>query len=167
MPLTKLKRIAQEKGLTIVQCSDSHLQIKGGPLLINYYPFSRRQTAYVDGTTMGQAHVTPERAVEMALGEAKAILIPKKGKRGKMRRAKKRLWKRDPHECHWCQTPLTMETATVDHRIALSRGGLHNDNNMVLACGPCNQNKDSRMPTYDTIQDLLKARGMLDEKEDS
>jgi 5-methylcytosine-specific restriction endonuclease McrA len=55
-----------------------------------------------------------------------------------------------------------MEDATVDHRIPLGKGGLNNDNNKVLACGPCNHSKDNSMPSYETINDMLKAKGLVD-----
>jgi len=42
--------------------------------------------------------------------------------------------------------PLTKETATLDHVIPISRGGLNNANNYVIACEPCNSERGNNMP---------------------
>jgi 5-methylcytosine-specific restriction endonuclease McrA len=43
--------------------------------------------------------------------------------------------------CAYCDEWLTMETYTLDHRVAQSRGGGHERTNLVWACGPCNLRK--------------------------
>lgn len=45
--------------------------------------------------------------------------------------------------CQWCQTPLAFETSTTDHIKPKSLGGGDTFDNLCLACGPCNERKDS------------------------
>lgn len=48
------------------------------------------------------------------------------------------------HECVYCSKPLNKKTATIDHKIPLSKGGLasHIDNTQ-LTCKKCNGEKGS------------------------
>lgn len=48
--------------------------------------------------------------------------------------------------CHWCEAPLTMQTATLDHRIPKAKGGSDARRNLVLSCEPCNVAKGDMMP---------------------
>lgn len=48
------------------------------------------------------------------------------------------------HQCAYCAKPLTHQQKTVDHVVALSRGGLHEIGNLTIACGPCNRAKSNR-----------------------
>lgn len=48
-------------------------------------------------------------------------------------------------ECHYCSTPLTMYTATLDHVHPRSRGGSNRLDNLVLACAPCNTRKGNQV----------------------
>jgi hypothetical protein len=65
--LTKLKKLAAKRGLRIEERGSGHIQILGGTCLVNYYPDSKRQSAYIadiPGST--RSGVTPEQAIEMA-----------------------------------------------------------------------------------------------------
>lgn len=44
-----------------------------------------------------------------------------------------------PMFCHWCQRPLTRNTASVEHVEARGLGGPNRLENMVPACKTCNQ----------------------------
>lgn len=145
--LDEIKKYADSAGVTIEYKGFlspgkvTHIQIKGA-LLVNYYPFSEKKTAYVAGTTAGRKSATPKEAVAMALNPPP---VTGTGKRKSMTKIKhKMLEKKD--FCHWCKIKLTSETATVDHVIPLSRGGLDNANNRVLSCQPCNQERGNSMP---------------------
>ena len=46
--------------------------------------------------------------------------------------------------CWWCG--CVMAPYTVDHRIALAKGGTNDPGNLVLACGSCNSSKHTRTP---------------------
>jgi len=50
------------------------------------------------------------------------------------------------HRCVYCATPVTPETATLDHVFPLSRGGTCAPGNLVIACRPCNQMKGDSLP---------------------
>ena len=67
------------------------------------------------------------------------------GGRANQTRAKRRLFRKSK-VCRWCGKWLTLDTATVDHVIPLSQGGLDNDNNRVLACYDCNHGRGNEMP---------------------
>jgi 5-methylcytosine-specific restriction endonuclease McrA len=53
--------------------------------------------------------------------------------------------KRQRMVCHWCGTRCVKDFQ-IDHRVPLARGGLHEVNNLVIACRPCNQSKSHRDP---------------------
>jgi hypothetical protein len=48
--------------------------------------------------------------------------------------------------CRWCRCPLDSASATTDHLIPLSRGGTNDWENLCLACYPCNNGRQSRLP---------------------
>lgn len=150
-------RAARDKGLDVVDCGNGHLQIVGGPLLVNYYPESKHKTAYVAGTTGRKLHVTPKQAVEMALvapelgpGDRKDTRQSSGTSKGR-RRIVSRLRGRDGDACIWCGEAMMFYgdgplRATIEHVIPLGRGGLDNMNNMALAHLKCNNGRGSDMP---------------------
>ena len=139
-----LEDAASRRGLKVVERGNGHFQIVGGPLLVNYWPLSKRHTAYVDGTTIGRQGVTPEKAVEMAFVPPPVAAV--KDQRKGNYRSDKRKMLRICNKCYWCGIRLTLATATMEHVIPLHRGGLDNSNNRVLACEPCNSKRGSDMP---------------------
>lgn len=140
-----LRSAAKQRGAQVADCGNGHFQIRGR-LLVNYYPSSKKRTAYVAGTTHGKTHVSPTEAVAMAF-DAPPIERGQKAKRSKnTKKARARIIARNGPNCHWCQAMLTLETSTLDHVIPISRGGLNNPNNMVLACEPCNKGRGNAMP---------------------
>jgi hypothetical protein len=113
---------------------------------VNYYPLSKKRTAYVAGTTFGKTHVTPEQAVAMAFVPPPIPPRQLREKRKGNSRAIRARMLRKSHKCHWCKKPLSINTSTIDHVIPLHRGGLDNANNRVLACEPCNRERGHAMP---------------------
>ena len=143
--LNQIEKSARNRGLSVKDCGNGHVQIIGGPLLVNYYPTSKRRSVYIAGTTRSYDHVTPEKAVAMCF-EVPATRREFNANRKKgYRPIRKKLLAKDPH-CYWCRTPLTLDTSTADHVIPLHRGGLDNNNNIVLACAPCNNKRGHDMP---------------------
>jgi hypothetical protein len=138
----ELLAAAKARGAMITDCGQGHFQIRGA-LLVNYYPNAKRQTAYIAGTRHGKLFVNPQQAVALAFKPPE--FRPGEVERKNYRKVKVRMFKRQK-KCHWCSEKLTLDTATVDHVIPLSRGGLDNDNNRVLACSPCNQRRGHAMP---------------------
>jgi hypothetical protein len=58
--------------------------------------------------------------------------------------------------CHYCEKPLTIDTATKDHQTPTCRGGSDAIDNIVPACLDCNQRKAWR-----TEQEFLAVRYSL------
>jgi 5-methylcytosine-specific restriction endonuclease McrA len=142
-----LEELAAERGLAVVDRGNGHIQLTGGPLLVNYYPTSKRRSAYVAGTTRRYEHVLPESAVAMCFnppGVRRALNATRKGNYRSIRR--KMMHGQSEVKCHWCPTMITLNTSTLDHVIPLFKGGLDNANNRVLACEPCNNKRGHDMP---------------------
>lgn len=144
MSLTELAKIAAEKGVEVIDRGNGHIQLKG-PLLVNYYPESRRRSVYIAGTTRRYEHVTPEKAVAMCFDIPDNRREFNDTRSGSNRKLRRRMLKKS-RKCHWCGIELDINTSTVDHVIPLSRGGLDNANNRVLACDLCNQKRGNSMP---------------------
>lgn len=58
------------------------------------------------------------------------------------RRLIRALIRRDGDRCHYCGIELYDGTRSMDHKIPLSAGGDHKQDNLVLACMECNHDKD-------------------------
>lgn len=48
--------------------------------------------------------------------------------------------------CAYCRKTLTKDTATIDHKQPLARGGTNARANLVLSCAGCNYDKGHRTP---------------------
>ena len=150
--MQELGKLAQARGLIVVDCGNGHIQLTGGPLLVNYSPKSKKRTAYITGSEgKGKRFVTPEeatpeQAVQMAFDPPPIPPSFLKEKRKGNSRAKRRSMLRKSQICYWCKTALGINNSTIDHVIPLHRGGLDNANNRVLACKPCNKNRGHQMP---------------------
>lgn len=60
------------------------------------------------------------------------------------REKKNHVLARDKWRCHYCRCRLIAgENATVDHKLALSKGGTNAWSNLVASCKDCNSNKAS------------------------
>ena len=142
--MNECESAAKKHGVKYVDKGKGHVQFKGDSLIVNYYPNSKRKTAYIAGMKGSLAGVSADKAAQMAfrIPVQNGIKdVRKKNYKG----AKNLLLAKDPY-CYWCKTELTKETATLDHVIPLSRGGINNMNNYVLACSPCNQKRGNNMP---------------------
>jgi 5-methylcytosine-specific restriction endonuclease McrA len=145
MPIPKdLARAADRFGLVVEERGKGHFQILGGVLKVNYYPESRRRSAYIEGMTAAHHHVTPEQAVSMAFTPKP---LPRRDERQKSYRKIKRKLYRRSDLCYCCKRPiLVFADATLEHIIPLSKGGLDNENNMALSHERCNRERADRMP---------------------
>ena len=52
----------------------------------------------------------------------------------------------DNTECFYCGCDITDVNRHIDHFIPLSKGGLHDLQNLVVACATCNMKKGDKMP---------------------
>lgn len=140
----ELAREADRHGLVVQECGAGHFQILGGKLIVNYYPESRRKSAYIQGMKAAHHHVDVKRAVALAL-EPQGIPT-KTERRGKYRKIKLRLFRKSPI-CYRCKRViLRPEDATVEHIVPLSQGGLDHHNNMAISHERCNHAAGNEMP---------------------
>lgn len=66
-----------------------------------------------------------------------------------LRRTRWWLQKRATASCYYCHKSLAAVQVTMDHVVALSRGGRSTKSNIVVACRDCNQDKkDSNIVDY-------------------
>jgi hypothetical protein len=150
---TQLRDAAAARGAVVNALPNGHFQIKG-PLLVNYYPFAKKRTAYIAATTRGIRHATVSQAVALAFAVPPIADSHAKDERGNTQRYmrwRRRMWKAGFRDCHWCgvamnRVPGHTQQMTCDHRIPLARGGLDNPNNFVPACLKCNQERGHAMP---------------------
>lgn len=139
----QIKDLAERRNIGCTIRGNGHVTLNG-PLQVHYYPTSKTRSAYVAGTVKKVANVSPKQAIEMCFSAP--VNQGKKDKRkGNSKRQRIKLFKRVKH-CCWCDSPLTIETSTVEHIIPLDRGGLDNWNNKTLACKACNERRGSDMP---------------------
>lgn len=138
-----LQALCESKGVEYIDRGNGHIQLKG-PLLVNYYPESKKSSAYVAGTKHKVTHVKPAQAVAMCFKAPKSQGVADKRSRNTRNIRKAILKKRST--CYWCEAPLTLDTSTLEHIIPIARGGLDNANNRTVACKPCNENRGSGMP---------------------
>jgi hypothetical protein len=67
---------------------------------------------------------------------------------------RKKIYERDDYRCRYCRKQLTVATVTLDHVVAVSRGGGNEFDNLVTACLDCNSTKNHR-PVGDFLADSL------------
>jgi hypothetical protein len=148
MEMTKrFKKMCLERGIEYIEKPNGHIQLKG-PLMVNYYPNSKNKSAYVAGTTKAVKNVTFKQAIDMCFFAPTAQKKPDK-RSGHSRKKRAQLIKRGITHCCWCNSPLTLDTSTLEHIIPLASGGLDNANNRTLACLKCNNDRGSNMPELD------------------
>lgn len=61
-----LRQAVEKAGLQLVDKGKGHFQITGGKVLVNYYPFSKYRTAYVDGSKAGVKLCDVRQAINLA-----------------------------------------------------------------------------------------------------
>lgn len=69
------------------------------------------------------------------VGDTKAIAAWERGWR-----------KKKTHTCHWCKKTTRTSECHADHVQALSNGGAHSLDNLVVSCAKCNQKKNNKPP---------------------
>jgi len=140
--LDKIREECSGLEIEVIDRGNGHIQLKG-KLLVNYYPNTKKCSAYVAGTRKAETHVTIQRAIEMTY--LPPDVKPYKKRRRNTKPIRQKMLKKST-ACHWCGNKLTLNTSTLEHIIPLHRGGLDNENNMALACPECNQKRGHNMP---------------------
>jgi 5-methylcytosine-specific restriction protein A len=60
--------------------------------------------------------------------------------------------------CHYCGQTFPSAELTMDHVVAVSRGGKSTKGNVVPACRKCNQEKKLATPVEETLKRLASER---------
>lgn len=60
--------------------------------------------------------------------------------------SKSNLLIRDDYECGFCGCSLDLDTATIDHVVPQSKGGVTSWENCIIACKACNHEKGDELP---------------------
>ncbi len=154
-PKLSLAELCEAAGLSLRICADFHWRVEGGEYGVNYYP--SKQKAYVNGTTAGFRIRSDEDLIDIAMFGPRHAWLPA-GERNSPQMTKHRrktLWNRGQKACKWCKCELTLEkrdrelgapfTATLDHVVPISRGGMDTGDNVVLACEDCNKLRGNRI----------------------
>lgn len=131
--------------IKVITRNNGHFTLKG-LINVHYYPFSKNKSAYIENTTKSLKNISIRQVVELCSTKPN---LPVKEKRKSSYKQEKRKLLKKTNRCHWCNIPLNFKTATIDHVIPLTRGGLNNLNNMVLSCDSCNNKRGSDMPELD------------------
>lgn len=134
---------AAAAGIEVIEKPNGHLQLVG-PLLVNYYPWSKKRSAYVKGTNKAFEGCDIDKAISLCFDVPEG-LKPTKRKKKSTRQMRRKMLAKQPG-CYWCGQVLTLDTSTIDHIIPLSKGGLDCSNNRKLACFDCNQRRGNTMP---------------------
>lgn len=139
-----LAKAAASHGLEVIDRGNGHYQIIGGALLVNYYPDSKRKSAYIAGMVSAHHGVDENQAVSLALKPKATVQRDKRQKTYVP--IKKRLYKKS-NLCYRCgQEIIVFSDATLEHIVPLSKGGLDNPNNMALSHEGCNLMAGNSMP---------------------
>ncbi len=144
------REACQDAGFTAVDCGRGHWRIVGSLVMVNWYPFSKKRTIYVNGTTASTSATGGIReAIQAAEGHLPTMQVgstPTKRKGATWaRRVKDQWFKRGKVVCHVCRRELTRNTCTIDHNIPLTRGGSNLPDNRRPACEGCNQDKGHKL----------------------
>lgn len=147
--IEQIKQAVANAGLTLKECSSTHWQIIGGIAIVNIHSGKRGFTQYVQGTGAGK----PVKSVPALITSATTVAIGQKcAQRKRYGGSKNRKWRQASRTgqpvCQWCKRPFaSIEEATIDHVIPLSKGGSNGDDNLVLACATCNTMRSNKVTT--------------------
>lgn len=139
--------MCREAGLKARDCGQGHWRIEGGLVTVNWYPWSKGSTVWINGTSGRTSFPgTAEMAIAAARGQAQ-VLAPgarptERLSSSKARSVKRGWWRRfSIVRCRWCGLALERHQITIDHVIPLFRGGSNLPDNLVPACEPCNKKR--------------------------
>jgi len=144
MIFPKLETLAKGKGVEARQLSPYHIQLKG-IYVVNIYETTGK--FYISGMNKSQPYDMKnlQRLVDIACGEYDFKYTGVKAKRKKFSMKQKALAFARNNVCFFCDKDIeTIQEASWEHCIPLSRGGSNRKDNMALSHEKCNQErKDS------------------------
>ena len=65
-----LKQYAHNEGMEVIHHGMGHYQVRGGIVIVNYYPFSKGRTMHVDGAKQGVKGALAIQVIKAAKGES-------------------------------------------------------------------------------------------------
>jgi 5-methylcytosine-specific restriction enzyme A len=80
-----------------------------------------------------------------------------KQERNKARELRKTQWWKTQLQrgvCHYCEKKFSPQELTMDHIVALGRGGTSNRGNVVVSCKTCNSTKAHKTPAEIFLETL-------------
>jgi len=99
--------------VVIKDCGNGHIQIKGA-LTVNYYPESKKRTAYICGMVGSAKYINPKKAVAMA-NEPPFDNGFKSPRLKTYKKPKERLLSKNAH-CYWCDAPPNKRNSNIRSR---------------------------------------------------
>lgn len=63
------------------------------------------------------------------------------------KKVRKELWEEQHGHCCWCDKPMALEDATIEHIRAKADGGTDDKINLQVACESCNNERGRRLNT--------------------
>lgn len=129
--------------VTIEHKGNGHYQIRG-KVLANHYPFSKKRSLYIAGTTGAKHNIDAQKAIDYALNPHKVSGLPRKKRKSNSKEIRLRLWKKiENRKCYVCNEKfISFEETSLEHIISLVDGGLNNMNNYALSHPKCNLEKE-------------------------
>lgn len=146
--ISKFRQRCEAAGLELVERGNGHLQIRGPVTIVNWYPESKRRTAYANGAKEGLPDASEEQVIQIATGTYMGDVSITRTKRASstiLKRKRQYLMKKNPH-CYLCKKLIEPGDETIDHVIPLARGGSNRLDNLRLAHKECNQVKGHQLP---------------------
>jgi hypothetical protein len=67
--IKKLHKEIEGTGLEAITMPDGHIKVIGGEVAVDWWPDSKRMSAYAEGAPRGIKYATPRMVVQMAKGE--------------------------------------------------------------------------------------------------
>ena len=143
----KMSPLCENEGIQFRRCTEYHFQIKG-IFTVNVYPTN--SCYYIQGTQKKRFYESLDQVISLSLGESDINHSEKKVKRKSLSHKKEYLWNKS-NECFVCGIAMeSIETATIEHKIPLSKGGTNQNDNLSLSHKECNQKRGSSLSTNRT-----------------
>lgn len=136
-----LKRLAEKHDVSFRECTEHHIQLKA---LHTVNVYESTQCFYVNGMSKKENFSVhnPLNLIRIAKGESDLKIKDEKVKRKSFKKTKRLfLFQKNP-TCFFCGDLLTdWESATIEHKIPLAKGGTNRNDNLALSHHECNQER--------------------------
>lgn len=79
-------------------------------------------------------------------GQVSALIRARRHKAHVSQVNRRKIIERDCSTCYMCGRKLSYTELVIDYVIPISRGGSHSEDNLAVACTPCNLRIGSKLP---------------------